>query len=158
MTAPLAVAFEGDRTLRFTRSFAAPRPLVWRAFTEPELITQWLWARSAPMTLCEQDFRVGGHYRWGWALPRGGLMAVSGRFLEIAPPEKIVHTELFDEDWTGGETTVTTFLLDEGPATRMEMTVLYATPEARDRAAATPMAEGMEEGYARLDTLLPGWA
>lgn len=158
MTQPLSVAPEGDRALRFTRSFAAPRPLVWRAFTEPALITQWLWARAAPMTVCEQDFRTGGRYRWGWTMPGGALMAVSGRFLEIEPPERIAHTELFDEDWTGGETTVTTLLIDEGATTRMEMTVLHSLPEARDRAAATPMAEGMEEGYARLDTLLPGWS
>ncbi len=58
--APLRFAAEGDRVLRVTRAFAAPRPLVWRAMTEPALITRRLWARDQPMTRCEQDCRVGG--------------------------------------------------------------------------------------------------
>ena len=155
MTRPLTVRAEGDRSLVIERRFDAPRPLVWRAFTDAALIPRWLWARQAPMELCEQDFRVGGTFRWGWRRTGGGLMVVRGRFVEIAAPGRLVHTELFDEDWTGGETTVTTLLHDEGAATAMHMTILYASRAARDGAAATPMAEGMEEGYARLDTLFP---
>jgi uncharacterized protein YndB with AHSA1/START domain len=153
----LAVAPHGDRALRLTRSFAAPRPLVWRAFTDAALIPRWLWAKHCPMSACEQDLREGGAFRWAWSTPRGE-MVVNGRFLEIVPVERLVHTELFEEDWTGGETTVTTLFDDAGGATRMEMTILYSSPEARDAAARTPMAEGIEEGYARLDGLLPAWA
>jgi uncharacterized protein YndB with AHSA1/START domain len=158
MIATLSVALDGDRALRFTRRFAAPRPLAWRAMTEAALIERWLWAHDCPMTLCEQDFRVGGRLRWGWTLPKGGIMAMSGRFLEIEPPGRLVHTELFDEDWTDGETRVTTLLHDEGGATRMEMTVLYPTAKGREMALKTAMTDGMEEGYARLDTLLPSWS
>lgn len=154
---PLTIAPEGERSLRITRRFHMPRPLVWRAFTDPGLIRQWLWARDHPMTTCEQEFHISGALRWGWRMPMGTEMLMNGRFLEIDPPRKIVHTELFEEDWTGGETIVTTILSDEGEATVMEMTVLYSSADARDGAARTPMAEGMEEGYARLDTLLPGW-
>jgi uncharacterized protein YndB with AHSA1/START domain len=85
-------------------------------------------------------------------------MAVSGRFLEIEPPGRLVHTELFDDDWTDGETRVTTLLHDEGGATRMEMTVLYPSVKGREMALQTAMADGMEEGYGRLDTLLPTWS
>jgi uncharacterized protein YndB with AHSA1/START domain len=153
----LTLALEGDRTIRFTRTFAAPRPLVWRAMTEPALVTEWLWARDYPMVLCEMDLRVGGGFRWGWQVAPGKVMAMSGRYLEIEPPGRIVHTELFDEDWTDGETTVTLRLVEDAAATRMEMDVLYPSSKGCRMALATPMADGMEEGYARLDGLLPAW-
>lgn len=85
---------EGKRSLRITRRFHAPRPLVWRAFTEPGLIRQWLWARDHPMTTCEQDFHIGGALRWGGRMPSGREMLMNARFLEIHPPRKFVHTEL----------------------------------------------------------------
>lgn len=157
MTAALSVALDGDCALSFTRRFAAPRPLVWRAMTEAALIKTWLWAHDCPMTLCEQEFRVGGTLRWGWQVAPGRVMAMSGRFLEIEPPGRLVHTELFDEDWTDGETRVTTLLHDEGGATRMEMTVLYRSAKGREMALKTAMSDGMEEGYARLDSLLSSW-
>lgn len=155
MSRPLTIRAEGERALVIERRFDAPRDLVWRAFTDAALIPKWLWARKAPMTVCEQDFREGGALRWGWALPDGGTMILTGRDVEIAPPGRLVHTELFEQDWTGGETTVTTLLHDLGPVTQMQMTIVYSSRTARDGAAATPMAEGMEEGYARLDSLLP---
>jgi uncharacterized protein YndB with AHSA1/START domain len=81
-------------------------------------------------------------------------MGLSGIFREISPPERIVHTELFDEDWTGGETVVTTVLTEQGGKTAMTMTVLYSSREARDGALATPMEQGMAQSYDRLERLL----
>lgn len=153
----LEVAPYGDRALRFTRRFDAPRALVWRAMTDPALVPQWLWARDYPMSTCEMDVREGGAFRWGWHMPPDREMIVNGRFVELVPVERIVHTELFEDDWTGGETTVTTLLHEDGGATLMEMIVLYSSAEAREGAARTPMAEGMEEGYEKLDRLLPEW-
>lgn len=159
MTGQLVVQAVGDRAITFTRDFAAPRPLVWRAMTDPALVMRWLWTQDHPMTRCEQDLRVGGALRWEWAMPGGAVMGVSGTYLQIEPPGLIVHSELFDEDWTGGATRVTTVLDDCGPAlTRMRMTAEYSGTAARDRVMLSPMAEGMDEGYARLDTLLPAFA
>ncbi len=154
MIAPLTIAPEGDTLLRIVRDFAAPRPLVWRAFTEADLVRRWLYSDDYPMTICEQDFRVGGTLRWGWQLAPDKTMVVNGRFVEIAAPHRLVHTELFEADWTGGETLVTTRLSEIEGGTWMDMTVRYSSAEARDGAARTPMAEGMEQGYARLDGLL----
>ena len=78
---------------------------------------------------------------------------MGGEFIAIAP-ERIVHEEMFDGDWTGGRTRVTTDLVEGGGKTTMVMTVLYASKEARDGAKASGMADGMEFGYARLDDLL----
>jgi uncharacterized protein YndB with AHSA1/START domain len=158
MSFHLEVVPEGDCALCFRRKFEAPRAVLWRAFTDPGLIAQWLWTEDHRMTGCEQDFRVGGSFRWCWAVTGGGSMGVSGSYSEILPEEKIIHTEIFDDDWTGGETTVTTAFRDDDGGTMMEMTVVYPSPEARERVLGTPMAAGMEEGYARLDNLLPGWA
>ena len=107
------------------------------------------------MVDCVMDLRVGGSFRWVWRTAPDRLMGVSGRFLTVEAPTRLIHTELFDEDWTGGETTVTQTLTETTPGrTLLTMVVHYSTPEARDAAAATPMAEGMEEGYVKLDRLL----
>ena len=155
MTESLQLSLSGDTDLTLTRSFAAPVKLVWRAVTEPELITQWLWARTAPMTLCEQDFRIGGAYRWVWRMTGGIDMAVSGHFTEIAAPKRLVHTELFEPDWTGGETTVFQEFAEVTPqSTRMTMVIKCKSPAARDGVLASNMTDGMEETYAKLDHLL----
>jgi uncharacterized protein YndB with AHSA1/START domain len=110
------------------------------------------------MELCEVDLRVGGRYRYEWNGPDGELMAVGGEFREVDPPSRLVTTELFDEDWTGGETLVTADFIDQAGQTRLEMTILYSSREARDGALASGMTEGMEMGYAGLDELLPSLA
>jgi len=153
MIRALEVATEGDRFLRLKRDFAAPRALVWRAHTEPEIVKRWLWARDVPMITCDMDFRVGGSLRWVWAAPHGE-MGMSGRYVEIVPTERIVHTELFDDDWTEGETLVTTRFEDHGSFCRMDMLVAYSSGSARAGALRTPMTDGMEECYQRLDEML----
>jgi uncharacterized protein YndB with AHSA1/START domain len=81
-------------------------------------------------------------------------MGASGVYTEIESPARIVHREIYDQDWTGGETLVTLTLTEKNGRTTATTTVLYATPEARAGAAASPMATGMEIGFKRLDELL----
>lgn len=153
----LRLAMTGTSDITFTRSFAAPPATLWRALTDPAIIPRWLWAQDWPMVDCVMDLRDGGAFRWVWRTAPHRLMGVSGRFLTIEAPSRMIHTELFDEDWTGGETTVTQTLTETAPGTTLlTMVVRYSTPKARTAAAATPMAEGMEEGYVKLDTLLAG--
>ncbi|GHC61773.1 SRPBCC domain-containing protein [Neogemmobacter tilapiae] len=155
----LQATASGAHEILFTRRFDAPLGRVWQAMTDPALIPKWLWARVAPMTLCEQDFRVGGGFRWVWTRADGGEMGVTGRFLEIEAPHRMVHSETFDEDWTGGETRVTTELVALGDnLTEMRMIVWYSSDQARDAAMATAMVEGMDEAYQRLDAVLEGWS
>ena len=152
---PLTIATPSDREIVITRGFDAPRHLVFACYTQPPLIRRWL--NSMPgwtMPVCEFDPRVGGKYRYEWKSPDGYAMAMSGVIREIEPVERIVSAEIFDEDWTGGET-VSTLLLDErDEKTTLTNTIVYSSKEARDGALATPMLEGMEMGYAKLDTLL----
>jgi len=101
------------------------------------------------------DLRPGGAFRWVWRGPDGTEMGLRGVYREIVKPERIVHTEIFDEDWTGGETLVTLVLTEHAGRTTTTMTVLYSSREARDGALRIGMTEGLEVGSARLDKLLP---
>ena len=143
-----------DCELVVTRAFDAPRHLIFDCLGKVELVKRWLLGPPGwTMPVCEVDFRVGGKFRYVWRNADGRDMGMGGEFIAIAP-ERIVHEEMFDDDWTGGRTRVTTDLVEGGGKTTMVMTVLYASKEARDGAKASGMADGMEFGYARLDDLL----
>lgn len=151
----LEVTTPTEREIVVTRLFDAPRHLVFRAFTEPALLKRWLngpppWA----LVLCEIDLKVGGRGRYEWRGADGSGMGMSSVFREIVPPERIVHTELFDEDWTGGETTVTTVFTEKGGKTTMTQTILYVSQAARDGALKMGMTEGMDASFNQLDELL----
>jgi uncharacterized protein YndB with AHSA1/START domain len=151
----LEITTPSDRELVVTRSFDAPRQLVFDCLGRPDLVKRWLLGPPGwTMPVCEIDFRVGGKFRYVWRSAEGHDMGMGGEFVAIDAPDRIVHEELFDQDWTGGRTRVTTDLSESGGRTTMVMTILYATQEARDGAKASGMADGMEFGYGRLDALL----
>ncbi len=79
---------------------------------------------------------------------------MSDRFYDIAAPERLVHAELFDEDWTGGETLVTTVLNQQAGRTTTTTTILCASKEYRDGALHAGMESGVAASYDRLDRLL----
>jgi uncharacterized protein YndB with AHSA1/START domain len=152
---PLTVTTPSDREIVITRQFDAPRHLVFACYTQPALIRRWL--NGVPgwtMPVCEFEPRVGGKYRYEWQSPDGYVMAMSGVVREIEPVERIVSAEIFDEDWTGGETVSTLLLHEINQQTTLINTIVYSSKEARDGALATPMADGMEYGYSQLDTVL----
>lgn len=158
---PLTATLPSDRELRVSREFDAPCALVFKAYTDPALVQRWLWGPDDwPMAECEIDLRVGGTYRYVWRNAQLGDMGMGGRFLEIDPPERLVVTELFDQDWTEGETVCTTTFedLDGGTRTRVTTTVLYSSKNARDNAMKTPMLEGWAVCFDRLDDRLPDFA
>jgi uncharacterized protein YndB with AHSA1/START domain len=154
-TVGLKVSALDDREILMTRLFDAPRELVFDAFTKPHLIKRWLTGPEGwSLPVCEVDLKVGGRLRYVWHNVDGTDMGLSGTFREIKRPERIVHSELFDQDWTGGETTVTTVFSDEGGKTLMRQTILYASREARDAVLKSPMESGVAQSYDRLDDLL----
>jgi uncharacterized protein YndB with AHSA1/START domain len=151
----LTVETQGDRELLFTRAFTAPRALVFDCMTKPELVRRWLLGPPGwTMPVCEIDLRVGGRYRYVWRNEDGHDMGMGGVYREIVAPERIASAEIFDQDFTGGETLVTSQLSEAGGRTTLTTTVIYANDAARKGALITGMAEGMEMGYARLDELL----
>jgi len=155
-TGKLKVTTPSDREIAMTRVFDGPRKLVFDAWTKPELVRRWLLGPPGwTMPVCEIDLRVGGAYRFEWLGQDGTRMGMGGVYREIVIPERIVNTQLFDVDWTGGETLGTLLLTEQGGKTTLTNSVLYSSREARDAALRTRMAEGVEAGYARLDELLP---
>lgn len=154
MPGKLNVKTPNDHAILLVREFEAPRSLVWDCHTKPELVRKWLLGPPGwTMPVCEIDLRVGGKYRYVWAKD-STTMGMGGVFFEVAAPEKLGTTELFDQDWTGGETQVTQIFTEQNGRTTITMTVRYASKEARDGALATPMLDGMESGYARLDEMI----
>jgi len=155
-THTLTVMALGDREVVMRRTFDAPRALVFDAWTKPEIVTRWLGVRAGwTMPVCEIDLRVGGRYRWVWEHESGKKMGMGGEYREIVVPERIVATEKFDESWYRGGAVVTHVLTEDGAATVSTVTVRYETTEARDIVLASPMEQGVSEGYAALDAVLP---
>lgn len=149
----------GDRDLVISRDFNAPLRFVWDAMTKPELIKRWL---SGPpgwrMSVCTVDLKVGGKYRYEWSNDDGRQMGMGGVYREIAAPERLVCTELFDEDWTGGEAVGTLVLVEKDGRTTMTNTIRYASPEARAAVLSSPMESGMAYGYDQLEELVQSLA
>jgi uncharacterized protein YndB with AHSA1/START domain len=149
------VTARGDREIVITRVFDAPRSLVFDAMTKPELVKRWLLGPAGwTMPVCEIDLRVGGAYRYVWRGPDGAEMGMGGVHREITAPERIVCTQLFDADWTGGEAVGTMILTEKGGKTTLTNTILYNSRQARDAVLKTPMEQGMAVGYDRLEELL----
>ncbi len=146
-----------DCEIQVTRNFDAPRRLVFDAFTKPELVRRWLLGPPGwTMPLCEIDLRVGGAYRYAWRSEKdGSQMAMGGVFREVVRLERLVATEKFDDAWYPGEAVDTTVFEDMREITRMTMTILYESQEARDTARRSGMERGMVAGYNRLEALLP---
>lgn len=154
-TEKLKITAPGDRELVMTRSFNAPRQLVFDAFTKPELIRQWLLGPPGwTMPVCEVDLRVGGKYRYLWRNDTGVEMGMGGVYREVAPPDRIVSTEKFDQSWYPGEAVGTVTFVERDGKTTVTQMVVYESREARDAVLKSPMEDGVNAGYNRLAELL----
>ncbi len=162
MTAPtIHIDTSADRTVRLTREFAAPPRLVWDAHTKPELARQWLGGFDGwSMKTCAIDLRVGGTARYVMGHEKSGQeMGWTDTFTEVEPHTRLAFTEIFDEDWTGGETLNTCVFREHAPGkTWFEMVILFSSNEAREEALKINFVEGMELSYARMDALVASGA
>jgi uncharacterized protein YndB with AHSA1/START domain len=158
MTDPgnLKLTTRGDREIVMTRSFDAPRKLVFDALTKPELVKQWLLGPDGwSMPVCEIDLKVGGKYRYVWRRDKDGTeMGMGGVYREIAAPERVVATEKFDQSWYPGEALGTLVLIEQAGKTTLTQTVLYESREARDGVLKSGMEKGVVASYDRLAKLL----
>jgi uncharacterized protein YndB with AHSA1/START domain len=154
------VDLPSDREVRVVRQFAAQRELVWKAFTTPALLQRWLLGPPGwSMPVCEVDLRVGGAFRWRWRNDDDGKeFGFHGKFREIDPPARLVHTEVFDPGDVGGsmgdEALITATFDEADDVTTMTTVIRYASKADRDAALSTGMTDGMEMSYGLLDELL----
>jgi uncharacterized protein YndB with AHSA1/START domain len=151
----LELSLRGDCEIVFTRVFNAPRQLVFDAFTKPELVRRWLGGLEGwTMPVCDIDLRAGGTYRYLWRKEEGFEMGMGGVFLEIAPPDRLVSTEKFDQAWYPGEGVSTVEFTEADGQTTLTQTVRYESKEARDVVLQSPMEEGVALSYNRLEDLV----
>ena len=155
MTKTLTVTTPSDREIALTRTFNAPRALVFDALIRPELVQRWMLGNmGASMPVCEIDLKVGGAYRFVWRNPDGTEMAMMGVYRELVRPERIVNTQRFDTPWLPGEFVLTTTLTENGGRTTFVSTTLYDSRETRDKILKSGMESGASASYDRLETLL----
>jgi uncharacterized protein YndB with AHSA1/START domain len=151
--APYTTTFStpSDREIAMSRTFDAPRALVWDAHTRPEHVREWLLGPPGwTMPVCEIDLRVGGAYRYVWRDAAGAEMGMGGVYQEVAAPARLVATERFDEPWYAGDAVDTLVLVEEGGRTTLTQTVRYASREVRDLVLASPMRDGVAASFERL--------
>jgi uncharacterized protein YndB with AHSA1/START domain len=154
-TNALQVTTPSDLETVITRAFNARRDKVYQCFTTPALVRRWLLGPPGwTMPVCEMDVRVGGKYRYEWRRGETQTMGLTGTFRDIVPNERLVSTELFDEDWTGGETLVELSFAEANGRTIVTYVLTYTSPQARDGAIRSGMADGMEAGFKRMDEVL----
>ena len=139
-----------DRELVITRTFDAPRSLVWAAFTDPKHLPRW---QTGPegftMPVCEIDLRPGGSWHYVWRNAQGREFGAMGTYREVDPPKRIVTVT----GANGEENTSTTTFAEEHGRTTVTNTLFFASRASRDQAVGLAKF-GTESSYARLDSYL----
>jgi uncharacterized protein YndB with AHSA1/START domain len=144
---------EGDREIVTERIFDAPRDLVFRAYTDPELVPEWWGPRGTETVVDRMDARTGGDWRFVHRDSDGSETAFRGTFREISPPERIAQT--FEWDGMPGYVSVDIAGFEDlGGRTRVRTRSLFHLPEERDGMLDAGMESGLQESYDRLDEVL----
>jgi uncharacterized protein YndB with AHSA1/START domain len=161
MLRPAEVTLPSDREVRVTRTFNAPRQLVWDAHTKSELVPRWQGYDGWDMPVCEMDVRVGGKYKWQWRSQEDGKgFGFFGTFTEVDVPSKLVHQQHYDPgemDFAmpaGDPCIVSVELSERDGVTTLVCNMTFTSKEARDGAVSTGMTDGMEHSYGRLDDMV----
>ena len=151
----MTLTTEGDKYIIVTRRFAAPPEAVYRAHTDPKLIGQWLLGPPGwTMPVCINDARPNGQIRYEWTNGKGGDFHLTGEYLELEPPRRIVHVERMHlPDATPDNHVETTFDPD-GDGTLMTMRMTLPDSETRAKMLSTGVEQGMEASYVRLESML----
>jgi len=147
------VTLPTDTQIHITRDFDAPRHLIYRAWTTPELIKRWWHAKRGRATVADVDLRVGGKWRWVMVTDSGHEVAFHGEYREIVPNERLVYTEVF-EGVPGGDdepAVVTVSLREEAGRTRLTEVVEVSSRKVRDAIIETGMEEGLQDALDLLE-------
>jgi uncharacterized protein YndB with AHSA1/START domain len=142
-----------DDQIRIEREFAAPKHLVYKALTTPELVKRWWNAKRGTVTVADIDLKVGGKWRYVIEADSGPEVGFHGVYKEIVPNERIVSTEAYEGIPNADEyATTNTVTLDEHDG-RTTMTVLIQCPskETRDAIIESGMEAGMQDAYDLLE-------
>jgi uncharacterized protein YndB with AHSA1/START domain len=147
------VTLPTDSQILITREFDAPKHLVYKAYTTPELIKRWWSGDRGEVTIAEVDLRVGGRWRYVMTANGGFDVGFHGEYREISPNQRIVSTEIYEgvpEGEAMAATVTHTFTERDG---RTTLTILMQLPnqEVRDAIINSGMEGGMQEGMDHLE-------
>jgi uncharacterized protein YndB with AHSA1/START domain len=145
-----------DEQILITREFDAPRRLVYRAWTDPELVKRWWHANRGQVRLVEIDLRVGGKWRHVMVADDGMVVGFHGEYREIVPDERIVSTEVYEGLPEGvseeeGATVNTVTLDDVNGRTRLTLLIQAANKTSRDAIIASGMEAGLQDALDLLE-------
>jgi uncharacterized protein YndB with AHSA1/START domain len=144
------VTLPTDEQILVTREFDAPRHLVYKAWTTPELVKRWWHANRGEMTVAEIDLRVGGRWRYVMVADGGFEVAFHGEYREIVPNERLVSTEVH-EAMPDAEALDTVTLVEEDGRTTMTLLVQHASKEHRDAHVESGMEDGLQDALDLLE-------
>ena len=144
------VTLPTDEQILITREFAAPRHLVYKAWTTPELVKRWWNAKRGEVTVAEIDLRVGGKWRYAMVTPDGFEVAFHGEYREIVPNERLVTTEIYEGLPEGvseeDAATLNTATFDEEDGrTRLSIVVQAPSKASRDAIVESGMEAGLQD-------------
>jgi len=146
---------QGERYVVVTRRFEAPPDEIYRAHTEPELLQQWLLGPEGwTMPVCLVDVCPGGKIRYEWTNGKGAGFSLTGEFIELDPPRRIVHVERMHLPEPTPDNRVETTFVADGTGTLMTMRMTLPDAETRKAMLSTGMEHGMEASYQRLESRL----
>jgi uncharacterized protein YndB with AHSA1/START domain len=144
------VTLPADTQILITREFDAPKELVYKAYTTPELVRRWWHANRGEVTVCDIDLRVGGGWRWVMEAPNFGEVAFHGEYREIVPNERLVSTEVF-EPFPDAEAVNTLTLTEQDGRTLLTLLVEHQTKQARDGHVESGMEDGLQDALDLLE-------
>jgi uncharacterized protein YndB with AHSA1/START domain len=144
------VTLPTDEQIRITRDFDAPRHLVYKAWTTPELVKRWWNAKRGEVTVAEIDLRVGGKWRYAMVTPDGFEVAFHGEYREIVPNERLVTTEIYEGLPEGvseedAATLNTATFEEEAGRTRLTIVVQAKSKASRDAIVESGMEAGLQD-------------
>ena len=147
------VTLPTDTQILITREFDAPKHLVYRAWTTPELVKHWWHANRGEVTLAEIDLRVGGMWRYVSRSEDGFEVAFHGEYREIVPNERLVSTEVYEgiPDAEEHAALDTLMLTESGGRTTLTVLVEHPTKEGRDAHINSGMEAGMQDAMDLLE-------
>jgi uncharacterized protein YndB with AHSA1/START domain len=144
------VTLPADDQILITREFDAPKHLVYKAFTTPELVKRWWHANRGEMTVAEIDLRVGGKWRYVMVAEGDFEVGFHGEYREIVPNERIVSTEVY-EGVPDAEAVNTMTLTEADGRTTLEILVQHSSKEHRDAHIESGMEAGMQDAMDLLE-------
>jgi uncharacterized protein YndB with AHSA1/START domain len=144
------VSLPSDTEILITRWFRASMEVIYRAWTTPDLVRRW-WGGGRGTVSVEMDFRVGGRWRYVLVASDGSQFAFTGVYREIVPGQRIVYTEIFEDEPDAEAQTTVTFVAADG-GTRLAILVGYRSREERD-AHRNYMTDGLEEALDLLQRI-----